>query len=152
MGYSYRVSTTGFMSKKYVPLSEQPGNCHVAIVGMSCVFPKSGDLKAFWENILNKVDAITEVPPERWDPETYFNPDKKARDKVYSKWGGFIEPVVFDPMKYGIPPTNIKSIDPLQLLSLEVVGRALKDAGFIERGFDREKTCCIFGKIGRAHV
>ncbi|MFH0908635.1 MAG: SDR family NAD(P)-dependent oxidoreductase [bacterium] len=136
------------MSKKYVPLAEQPGNCHVAIVGMSCVFPKSGDLKAFWENILNKVDAITEVPHERWDPATYFNPDKKARDKVYSKWGGFIDPVVFDPMKYGIPPNSLKSVDPLQLLSLEVVGRALKDAGLIERGFDREKTCCIFGTAG----
>ncbi|HEY8240792.1 MAG TPA: beta-ketoacyl synthase N-terminal-like domain-containing protein, partial [Kiritimatiellia bacterium] len=107
-----------------------------------------GDLKAFWENILNKVDAITEVPPERWDWRAYFDPDKKARDKVYSRWGGFIEPVLFDPMKYGIPPAALKAVDPLQLLSLEVVGRALNDAGLIAKGFDREKTCCVFGTAG----
>jgi acyl transferase domain-containing protein/NAD(P)-dependent dehydrogenase (short-subunit alcohol dehydrogenase family)/acyl carrier protein len=134
--------------KHYVSLADQPGNCHVAIVGMSCVFPQAGDIKAFWEMILNKVDAITEVPPERWDWRTYFDPDKKSRDKIYSRWGGFIEPVVFDPMKYGIPPTALKAVDPLQLLSLEVVGRALRDAGLIEKGFDREKTCCVFGTAG----
>ncbi len=124
------------------------GACPIAVVGMSCLFPKAGDLKAYWENILNKVDAITEVPSERWDADLYFDKDKKGRDKIYSKWGGFLEPIVFDPLKYGLPPAALKAIDPQQLLSLEAAGRALDDAGANRRPFDREHTACFFGIAG----
>ena len=120
----------------------------VAVVGMSCLFPKAGDLKAYWENILNKVDAITEVPSERWDADFYFDRDKKGRDKIYSRWGGFIDPVVFDPIKFSLPPNTLKSIDPAQLLSLEAVDRALRDTGYPQKPFDREHTSCIFGMAG----
>jgi acyl transferase domain-containing protein/NAD(P)-dependent dehydrogenase (short-subunit alcohol dehydrogenase family) len=120
----------------------------VAIIGMSCVFPQAGDLRAFWENILNKRDCITEVPSDRWDWKDYFDPDKNARDKIYSKWGGFIDPVLFNPMKFGIPPNSLKSIDPVQLLSLEAAARALADAGYATKEFDREHTACIYGLAG----
>ncbi|HMP72466.1 MAG TPA: beta-ketoacyl synthase N-terminal-like domain-containing protein, partial [Kiritimatiellia bacterium] len=122
--------------------------CEVAIIGMSCFFPKAGDLVAYWENILNKVDGISEVPADRWDWRDYFDPDKTARDKIYSKWGGFMDPVVFNPMTYGIPPNNLRSIDPVQLLSLEAAHRALVHAGYGNREFDRERTACIFGLAG----
>ena len=46
----------------------------VAIIGMACVLPGAPDLDTFWHNIVNKVDAITDVPPERWDPEIFFDP------------------------------------------------------------------------------
>ncbi len=115
---------------------------------MSCLFPKAGDLKAYWENILNKVNAISDVPPERWDADLFFDTDKKGRDKIYSRWGGFLDPIVFDPLKYGLPPNALKSIDPLQLLSLEAAGRALEDAGIPARPIDRENTACFFGIAG----
>ena len=59
----------------------------VAIIGMACVFPGAPDLETFWHNIVNKVDAITDVPPERWDPEIFFDPTSLANDRVYSKRG-----------------------------------------------------------------
>ena len=122
--------------------------CDIAIVGMSCVFPKAPDLNTFWENMLNKVNAIGEVPPERWDWRRYYDPDQKARDKVYSKWGGFIDPIVFDPLKYNIVPKAMNAIDPMQLLSLEIVSRALKDAGYADRSFDRRHASVIMGVAG----
>ncbi|MFN3532165.1 MAG: beta-ketoacyl synthase N-terminal-like domain-containing protein, partial [Candidatus Brocadia sp.] len=120
----------------------------VAIIGMACLLPKAGNLKTYWENILNKVDAITEIPKDRWDWQLYFSPDRNARDKVYSKWGGFIDPIPFNPTKYGMPPNTLSSIEPLQLLTLEVVQKALEDAGYSNRLFPRERTSVILGSSG----
>ncbi len=126
--------------------SQKPSD--IAIVGMSCILPKAGDLRIYWENILDKVDAITEVPPDRWDWRLYFDEDSKARDKIYSRWGGFLDDIVFDPVTYGMPPNSLRSIEPLHLLALEGVRHALKDAGYENRDFDRENTSVIVGTGG----
>ncbi|MFC3452730.1 SDR family NAD(P)-dependent oxidoreductase [Amycolatopsis speibonae] len=110
----------------------------VAIVGMACVFPGAPDLPAFWSNVLRGADAVTEVPDQRWDKAVYA-------DQSTSKWGGFLPPVDFDPLAYGIPPKSMGSIDPAQLVSLQTARRALEDAGYGDGGFDRERTSVIFG-------
>lgn len=120
----------------------------IAIVGMACILPKAGDLQTYWENILSKVDAITEVPKDRWDWKKYYDPDPSAPDKSYSKWGGFIDDVPFDPLNYGIPPNALSSIEPLQLLTLEVARRALDHAGYKNRPFPRERASVILGVGG----
>ena len=120
----------------------------VAIVGMSCILPKAQELQACWENILQKVSTITEIPKERWDWELYYDPDRRARDKIYSKWGGFLDDVVFDPLEYGLPPSSLQSIDPAQLLALKAAREALKDAGYLERSFDRSRAAVILGASG----
>ncbi|MEW6298391.1 MAG: SDR family NAD(P)-dependent oxidoreductase [Thermodesulfobacteriota bacterium] len=122
----------------------------VAIIGMACLLPKAPDLKRYWENILHKVDAITEIPPERWDWRRYYDPNPGTPDKVYSKWGGFIDAVPFDPTRYGMPPNTLASIEPVQLLTLEVTRAALADAGYAERPFPRERTGIILGVGGGA--
>jgi acyl transferase domain-containing protein/NAD(P)-dependent dehydrogenase (short-subunit alcohol dehydrogenase family)/acyl carrier protein len=120
----------------------------VAIVGMGCILPKAPNLRAFWANILNKVDAITEIPKERFNIDLYYDPDRKSRDKIYSRWGGFLGDVPFDPLRYGIPPNALSSIDPMQLLALVVVDQALRDAGYRDREFPRHKTSVILGLSG----
>ena len=131
-----------------VETAPPPKPFDVAIVGMGCLLPQAPNVDAFWSNILNKVDAITEVPKERFDVELYYDPDRKAKDKIYSRWGGFLEAVPFDPMRYGIPPNALPSIDPLQLLALVTVDQALRDAGYHEREFPRQKTSVILGLSG----
>ena len=128
--------------------TQQARPSDIAIVGIGTLMPKADGPEAFWHNILHQVCSIGPVPPERWDPELYFDPDPKARDKVYSRWGGFLEEVPFDPMRYGIPPRSMKSIDPMQLLTLEVAQRTLSDAGYAEGGYDRENTSIILGAGG----
>jgi acyl transferase domain-containing protein/NAD(P)H-dependent flavin oxidoreductase YrpB (nitropropane dioxygenase family)/NADP-dependent 3-hydroxy acid dehydrogenase YdfG len=120
----------------------------VAIIGMSCLLPKAPDLKTYWRNILGKVDAITEVPAERWDWRRYFDAAPRSRDRIYSRWGGFLDEVPFDPMRYGMPPNTLPSIEPLQLLTLEAARAALQDAGYLERAFDRKRTSVILGAGG----
>ena len=120
----------------------------VAIVGMGCILPKAPNLRAFWANVLNKVDAITEIPKQRFNIDLYYDADRKSRDKIYSRWGGFLDDVPFDPLRYGIPPNALASIDPMQLLALVVVDQALRDAGYRDRELPRAKTSVILGLSG----
>jgi len=120
----------------------------IAIIGMSAILPKAGDLRTFWENILNGVDAITEIPEGRWDADLYYTSDRTASDKIYSRWGGFIDPVPFDPLEFGIPPNSLASIDPMHLLALVATREALKDAGYDTRPFDRSRTSVVLGASG----
>jgi acyl transferase domain-containing protein/NAD(P)H-dependent flavin oxidoreductase YrpB (nitropropane dioxygenase family)/NAD(P)-dependent dehydrogenase (short-subunit alcohol dehydrogenase family) len=122
----------------------------IAIVGMACILPKAPNLQTYWQNILDKVDAITEVPPSRWDWRRWFDPDPTVPDKVYSKWGGFVDDWPFDPLRYGIAPSSLPSIEPLQLLAIETVNAALEDAGYHDRPFPRERTSVILGVGGGA--
>ncbi len=127
---------------------EPPAPLDIAIVGMACVFPGSPDLAAFWATILDGADRVTEVPAERWDPELFFDPDavgSAAGRGTPSKWGGFLPPIPFDPLRYGIPPNALNSIEPAQLLALEVARRALVDAGYDRPGVDHDRTSVVFG-------
>ena len=117
----------------------------VAIIGMACLFPDAANKDEYWANLVSGKNSITEVPRDRWDPEIYYDPDAQNGEKTPSKWGGFLNAVAFDPLEYGIPPNSLNSIEPVQLLSLQVARDALADAGYGERPFKRERTSVIFG-------
>ncbi|MGQ0629466.1 MAG: SDR family NAD(P)-dependent oxidoreductase [Sporichthyaceae bacterium] len=129
------------------------GPLDIAVIGMAGVFPQADSLAEFWAHTLADHDAIVEVPTERWDPSTYYNGDgvdSFGGAGSTSKWGGFLRDIPFDALAYGIPPAALASIEPVQLLSLEVAARALRDAGYTNTGtdgrpFDRERTGVIFG-------
>ncbi|MET9469688.1 beta-ketoacyl synthase N-terminal-like domain-containing protein, partial [Streptomyces sp. NPDC006544] len=119
----------------------------IAVVGMACAYPGAPDLAAYWAGILAGTDAVREVPAERWDPELHFDPDPaRAGERTPSRWGGFLGPMPFDALAYGIPPASLTGIEPVQLLALEVSARALADAGYgKDREFDRSRTSVVFG-------
>jgi acyl transferase domain-containing protein/NAD(P)H-dependent flavin oxidoreductase YrpB (nitropropane dioxygenase family)/NAD(P)-dependent dehydrogenase (short-subunit alcohol dehydrogenase family) len=125
-----------------------PPPADVAIVGLGCILPEAADVRAFWANVIGKVDAIREVPPERWEWRRYFDPDPATPDRVYSRWGGFVDPVPFDPLAFGLPPKSLRSIEPFQLLALLTARAALDDAGYESRPFVRERTSVILGAGG----
>lgn len=120
----------------------------IAIVGMACHFPRARGLREYWQNIVNGVDAIREVTDDRWSAALLFDPQRGVADKVYAKWGGFLDDIAFDPQRYGIAPATLASIEPAQLLTLEVARQALEDAGFDRRPFPRDRTACIMAVGG----
>ncbi|GAB1354369.1 hypothetical protein MASR1M12_31070 [Erysipelotrichia bacterium] len=122
----------------------------LAIVGMSCMFPKAQSVDDYWANIKEKVDAIREVPADtHWDPKDFFDTDKKRPDHVYAKTGGFLEPVDFNPGEWGIAPSDLDAIDTSQLLSLVVAQGALVDAGYTAgREFNRDNVSVVLGLTG----
>ncbi|WP_394940524.1 SDR family NAD(P)-dependent oxidoreductase [Psychromicrobium sp. YIM B11713] len=116
----------------------------IAVVGMAGLFAGSPDLAAFWATIVNAEDRVTEVDPERWDPAVYYDRETSNGIRTPSKWGGFLPEIPFDPLRYGIPPASLASIEPAQLLALEVTRRALEDAQ-VDSDVDRSKISVFFG-------
>jgi acyl transferase domain-containing protein/NAD(P)H-dependent flavin oxidoreductase YrpB (nitropropane dioxygenase family) len=125
------------------PVASQPAD--IAVIGMGCLLPGAPAPKDFWQNILSKTNSITEIPKHRFDWRLMYSPDTKERDKSYSKWGGFLDEVPFDPLRFGIPPNSMPSLSTSQLLALEVARQALADAGYEDGNFDRENTSVILG-------
>ncbi|MBG1257909.1 type I polyketide synthase [Nostoc commune] len=119
----------------------------IAIVGMASLLPKARNLREYWQNIVNKIDCITDVPSTHWSVEDYYDPNPRTtEDKTYCKRGGFIPEVDFNPMEFGIPPSILEVTDVSQLLSLVVAKEAMEDAGYGEkREFSRETVGVILG-------
>lgn len=103
----------------------------IAIIGVGCRFPGGGDSpEAFWRLLHDGIDAITEVPKDRWDVEAFYDPDPDAPGKMSSRWGGFVTEVDrFDAEFFGISPREARSMDPQHRLLLEVAWEALENAG-----------------------
>jgi acyl transferase domain-containing protein len=118
----------------------------VAIVGMGAVFPGAGDAPTFWRNICAGVDAITEVPAARWDPEVYYRPGETGADRFYCRRGGFVDELAdFDPAPYGIMPASVHGTEPDQLLVLRAAAEAIADCGTLP---DRNRIGVIIGRGG----
>ena len=113
----------------------------LAIVGIGCLFPKADGLGGYWANVKHGVDCIAPVPPTHWDPADYFDPDPKRPDMTYARRGGFLAPVDFNPLEFGIAPRDIEATDTSQLLGLVAAKQALLDAGivFADRSPKRER-------------
>ena len=107
-------------------------NRPIAIVGMSALFPDAPNLHQYWDNIINRIDSIIDVPKSRWNIEDYYDVDSEAPDKTYCRRGGFIPDIDFNPMEFGIPPNILEVTDVTQLLGLLVAKSAMEDAGYGE--------------------
>ena len=119
----------------------------IAVIGIGCRFPGGvNSPQAFWQLLVNGVDAIREVPPERWDINAYYDPDPDAPGKLSTRWGGFIEAAdQFDAHFFGIAPREAKRIDPQQRLLLEVAWEALEHAGQSPAGMMGSQTGVFIG-------
>ncbi|NUM68448.1 type I polyketide synthase [candidate division KSB1 bacterium] len=114
-------------SEKKEPLAPEP----LAVIGMSCRFPGGANgTAAFWHLLKNGVDAIREVPEERWPVAAHFDPTPATPEKMNTRWGGFIDGVdQFDANFFGISPREAAQMDPQQRLLLEVAWEALEQSG-----------------------
>lgn len=103
----------------------------IAIIGIGCRYPgKANDPDSLWQMLMNRTDAVTEIPQDRWNIDKYYHSDMAALGKSYAKWGGFIEQIDrFDPECFSISPREADLMDPQQRLLLEVAWQALEDSG-----------------------
>jgi acyl transferase domain-containing protein/NADPH:quinone reductase-like Zn-dependent oxidoreductase/thioesterase domain-containing protein/acyl carrier protein/SAM-dependent methyltransferase len=103
----------------------------IAIVGIGCRFPGGAKNPAvFWQNLCAGADGITEIPPDRWNIQAYYDPAPGRPGKTNARWGGFIDDIgQFDPAFFAISPREAESMDPQQRLLLEAAWEALEDGG-----------------------
>ncbi|MFI6144808.1 beta-ketoacyl synthase N-terminal-like domain-containing protein [Streptomyces sp. NPDC051109] len=131
-----------------------PRPTDAAIVGMGAVFPGAADLAAYRGNLLAGRDCISEVPPGRWDPEVYYDPEGSGGpvrgDRFYCRRGGFVDGLAaFDPTRFGIMPTAVEGAEPDQMLALHVTAEAIADAGGGDRlPADRSRIGVVLGRGG----
>ncbi|MCP4994171.1 MAG: hypothetical protein GY934_10375, partial [Gammaproteobacteria bacterium] len=121
----------------------------VAVIGMSGRFPGAANLAEYWHNLKEGLCAITEIPPERWEVTRFYDPDRQAPTKSYSKWGGFLTDIdTFDPLFFNISPAEAEVMDPQQRLVLEEAYHALEDAGYGQRSAARRACGLYVGLMG----
>ncbi|HPF23097.1 MAG TPA: beta-ketoacyl synthase N-terminal-like domain-containing protein [Hyphomonas sp.] len=118
----------------------------IAIVGMGAVFPGRGDVTGFWRDLFQGRDLISDVPASHWLVDDYYDEDPRTRDRTYGRRGGFINPLAFDPLYFGIPPKAMEGTDTAQLLALIAAQMTLED---IERDsggkIDKSRTSIVLG-------
>ena len=114
---------------------------------MACTFPGARNLAEFWRNIVGGVDCIIDVPPRRWDPEIFHDPNGSYEDRVYTKKGGFLGvSYAFNPLRYGTMPRAVEGAEPDQFLVLRTVHEAMEDARHLDRPIDGERAAFILGR------
>jgi len=118
---------------------QQAAATPVAVVAMTAIYPGEPGLEGYWRTLTGGRDAISDVPPSHWLIEDYFDPDPKAVDRTYCKRGGFIDPVHFDPVQFGLPPNALPATDSAQILALIAAKQVLDKAtrGGAEVDLDR---------------
>ncbi len=118
----------------------------IAIVGMSCFAPEASNYIEYWNNLINGVDCIKDVPVDRLDPRYFDDTKSPAVDRFYCKRGGFIPNILFDPMQFSILPLAVEGMDTAHLLTLKSVYEALEDASIFEKEISLKKCALIIGK------
>ena len=129
---------------------EQARNEPIAVVGMGCRLPGgAGDPESLWKLLRTGFDAVTDIPPDRWDVDAYYDPDPNAAGKMYVRSGAFLSHVDgFDPEFFGISPRETKNLSPQQRLLLEVAWEALENAGEIPGDLFGGATGVFVGQCG----
>ena len=58
----------------------------IAIIGASCRFPGGAvSMESYWRLLRDGVDAVREVPRERWDVDAFYDPDPAAPGKTSTR-------------------------------------------------------------------
>lgn len=124
----------------------RPAAAPIAIVGIGAIFPGRGDTTGFWRDIFEGRDLLSDVPSTHWLIEDYFDGNPLTPDRTYGRRGGFLSPVAFDPLAFGIPPAQLQSTDSAQLLALIAAKMTLDDAERDSGGkIDRSRTSVVLG-------
>src|SRR3984893_1487392 len=113
----------------------------IAIIGIGCRFPGGvNDTESFWKLLEEGREAVSDVPPDRWNIDRFFDAEPGLPGKSMARRGGFLERIdQFDPQFFGISPREAPYVDPQHRLLLETAWEAMEDAGLVldfERGTD----------------
>ncbi|WP_344520662.1 type I polyketide synthase, partial [Paractinoplanes durhamensis] len=119
----------------------------VAVVGLGAIMPDAPDAATFWTNIKGGRYSISDVPPERWDPGLFYDPDPHAPDKTYSRIGGWVRDFTWDPLgwRLPVPPAVSAQMEDGQKWSVAAARSALLDAGWPDWTVDPERVAVIIG-------
>ena len=119
----------------------------VAVIGMACRLPGGIDSpEQLWEALLRGDDLVTEIPPDRWDADEYYDPQPGAPGRSVCKWGAFLDDVAgFDPEFFGITEKEATAMDPQHRLLLETSWEAMEHGGLTRNTLADSRTGVFMG-------
>ncbi|MFJ6186132.1 SDR family NAD(P)-dependent oxidoreductase [Streptomyces sp. NPDC092295] len=125
----------------------------IAIVGLGCRLPGGIETpEALWESLRNGLDAIREVPADRWNAHDWLDPDPRAPGRMNTRWGGFLDDIAgFDAELFRISPAEAKHMDPQQRMALEVAWAAFEDARIVASDLSGTRTGIYFGTMAQEY-
>lgn len=139
------------IAEERIDTLEKKEDMPVAIVGMSCRFPGAENITAFWDNLCNEKDAVTEVPADRWNAERFYDKNPDAPGKSYCTKGAFIDDVKgFDAAFFRINPAEARQMSPQQRILLETAWQALESANIRPGGLTGTDTA-VFLSVSEDH-
>ncbi|WP_394827281.1 SDR family NAD(P)-dependent oxidoreductase [Pendulispora albinea] len=119
----------------------------IAIVGIGLRLPGGVvDLNGFWALLEGEIDAVSEIPSDRWDVDAFYDPDPEAQDKSYVRGGAFLDRIdLFDADFFGISPREAKDLDPQHRILLETAWQALEHAAIVPGSLEDSRTGVFVG-------
>lgn len=103
----------------------------IAIIGIAGRYPGARNLREFWSVLYSGIDCVTEVPASRWNHDAIFSESTDAENKVFARWGGFIEDYDgFDNRFFNVSPKEARKMDPQERLFLQTAWNTFEDAGY----------------------
>ncbi|MGW4690240.1 SDR family NAD(P)-dependent oxidoreductase, partial [Streptomyces sp. NPDC004244] len=131
------------------PAADEP----IAIVGLGCRLPGGIETpEALWESLCEGLDAVREVPSDRWNAQEWLDPDPRAPGRMTTRWGGFLDDVAgFDAELFRISPAEAKHMDPQQRMALEVAWAAFEDARIVPSDLSGTRTGVFFGTMAQEY-
>lgn len=123
----------------------------IAIVGIACRMPLANSKEAFWANLRDGVDCISEFPSGRRKDTDWIIPSLSSSllSKERPYWnGGFLEDIdLFDNEFFNIFPTEATLMDPQQRIFLELAHEAFEDAGYTATQLQGSNTGVFIGDV-----
>lgn len=118
----------------------------IAIIGMACRFPGASNYQQYWQNLVNGINSIQEIPSSRWDVAKYYSTKMDDINSSVSKWGGFLDDIeTFDAEFFNISQREAMSMDPQQRILLQEAWHCIEDAGILLTTLQQHCTSVYVG-------
>ncbi|MEG8279756.1 SDR family NAD(P)-dependent oxidoreductase, partial [Streptomyces sp. AHA2] len=149
---AHLAGTTPLTATPGAPVRAEDGE-PIAVVGLGCRLPGGVDTpQQLWQALTDGLDAVREVPADRWNVHEWLDADPRAPGTMNTRWGGFLDDVSrFDAELFRISPAEARHMDPQQRMALEVAWAALEDARIVPGSLSGSRTGVFLGAMAQEY-
>jgi NAD(P)H-dependent flavin oxidoreductase YrpB (nitropropane dioxygenase family) len=104
-------------------------NDEIAVIGAGCVLPDAPNPEALWQNVITGRYSITTMPEDRLNPDLFYNEDRQAEDKTYTRMAGVVRDFTFDHEAFGFTDDQAATMSRTQKMLLTAARQAVRDSG-----------------------